>query len=98
MSYRSARTTLSFIQAFLLLLTICFTYPAASQDRPPEYQIGAGDIVRITVFQNPDLTVETRVTENGTITYPLVGSVKVSGMTTPAAEQAIAAALKGGGF
>jgi polysaccharide export outer membrane protein len=71
---------------------------ALAQDRAPEYQLAAGDIIRVTVFQNPDLTVETRVTESGTISYPLVGSVKVSGMTLPAAEQAIANALKAGGF
>ena len=75
-----------------------FCLEAGAQDRPAEYQLGAGDIVRVTVFQNPDLTVETRVTENGTISYPLVGSVKVGGMTIPAAEQAIATALKNGGF
>jgi polysaccharide export outer membrane protein len=42
--------------------------------------------------------VETRVTENGTISYPLVGTVKVGGLTIPAAEQAIAKALSAGGF
>jgi polysaccharide export outer membrane protein len=34
------------------------------------------------------------VTENGTISYPLVGTVKVGGLTIPAAEQAIAKASK----
>ena len=70
----------------------------SAQDRQPEYQLGAGDTIRIQVFQNPDLTVETRVTENGTASYPLVGSVRIGGMTIPAAEQAIAKALKDGGF
>jgi|CXWL01.1.fsa_nt_gi polysaccharide export outer membrane protein len=72
--------------------------PAAPQERQPEYQIGAGDSIRIVVFQNPDLTVDTRVTENGTISYPLVGSVRIGGMTIPAAEQAIARALQAGNF
>ena len=72
--------------------------PAGAQDRQPEYQLGAGDSIRIVVFQNPDLTVETRVTENGTISYPLVGSVTIGGMTIPAAEQAIAKALQAGNF
>lgn len=73
---------------------------AGAQDRPaqPEYQVGAGDAIRITVFQNPDLTVETRVTENGTISYPLIGLVKIGGLTIPAAEAAIAKALKDGNF
>lgn len=71
---------------------------AHAQDKLAEYQLGAGDSIRITVFQNPDLTVETRVTENGGISYPLVGTVRIGGMTIPAAEQAIAKALKDGNF
>jgi len=66
--------------------------------RQSEYQLGAGDTIKIVVFQNPDLTVEARVTENGTISYPLIGGVKIGGMTISAAEQTIAKALKDGGF
>jgi len=75
-----------------------FALGAYAQDKLAEYQLGAGDSIRITVFQNPDLTVETRVTENGSISYPLVGTVKIGSMTIPAAEQAIAKALKDGNF
>jgi polysaccharide biosynthesis/export protein len=69
-----------------------------AQGKVPEYQLGAGDNIRVVVFQNPDLTVETRVTENGTITYPLVGELKVGGLTIPDAEQKLAKALKEGHF
>jgi polysaccharide export outer membrane protein len=75
-----------------------FAANVSAQERQPEYQLGSGDTIRITVFQNPDLTVETRVTENGTISYPLVGSVRVGGMTIPAAEQTIAKALRDGNY
>lgn len=71
---------------------------AQAQDRHPEYLLGPGDSVRITVFQNPDLTVETRLSENGAITYPLIGVMRIGGMTIQSAEQAIAKALSGGGF
>jgi len=63
-----------------------------------EYRLGAGDNVRVSVFGNPDLTVETRVSEAGTITYPLVGVVKVGGLTISLAQQAIAKALHDGNF
>ena len=43
--------------------------PAATVS-PNEYRLGSGDVVRITVFQNPDLTLETRVTEAGIVSYP----------------------------
>lgn len=66
--------------------------------RKLEYQLGAGDSIRVVVFQNVDLTTEARVTENGTISFPLIGEVRIGGMTIPTAEQTIAKALKDGGF
>lgn len=92
MNARRLRAQLWFIVAAFFALC------SHAQDRQPEYQLGAGDNIRVTVFQNPELTVETRVTENGTISYPLVGSVRVGGLTIPVAEQTIAKALKDGNF
>ena len=60
--------------------------------------LGAGDTVRITVFQVPDLTTETRVSERGTIVFPLVGELAVSGQTPAGAGAAIAARLTQGQF
>jgi polysaccharide export outer membrane protein len=67
---------------------------AATQD----YLLGAGDVIKISVFQNPDLTVQTRVSENGSITYPLIGTVQVGGLSTAAVEKRIARMLKDGSF
>ncbi|MEJ7931951.1 polysaccharide export protein EpsE [Ramlibacter sp. AN1015] len=64
----------------------------------PEYKLGPGDAIRIQVFQNPDLTVEARVSENGTISYPLIGSVQVGGLSIGQAERRIADALVKGGY
>lgn len=69
-----------------------------AQDRQPEYQIASGDSIRVVVFQNPDLTVETRVTESGTISYPLIGTVRIGGLTISEAEKVIASALAAGRF
>src|SRR5690606_19617720 len=63
-----------------------------------EYKLGAGDTIRITVFQNPDMELETRVSEEGSINYPLIGTVQVAGLSTSAAEQLIAERLTSGGF
>lgn len=82
---------------FVLLLGL-FSLCASAQSKPAEYRLGDGDSIRVLVFQNPDLTVETRVTENGTITYPLIGTLTIGGMTIPGAEQTIAKALSDGGF
>jgi polysaccharide biosynthesis/export protein len=70
----------------------------APQDRLAEYRLGAGDSIRISVFQNPDLTLETRVGEDGAITYPMIGRVAIGGTTIAKAEQTIAKALDAGNF
>jgi polysaccharide export outer membrane protein len=61
-------------------------------------KLGAGDAVHVTVFQQPDLTTDARVNEQGAISMPLIGAIKVGGQTTSEAAQAIADALKEGKF
>src|SRR6476646_5219556 len=63
-----------------------------------DYRLGPGDQIRVQVYQNPDLTVETRVSEQGTINYPLIGAVEIGGTTIGDAEKKIAAALRSGNF
>jgi polysaccharide biosynthesis/export protein len=60
--------------------------------------VAPGDVLRIAVYGNPDLTTVTRVQPNGTITFPLVGEVTVGGETLPTAERRIAERLSRGGF
>lgn len=69
--------------------------PAHAQ---PEYLLVPGDILKISVFKNPDLSLDVRVSESGVIGYPLIGSVPVKGLTLPAAESKIAQMLRDGGF
>jgi polysaccharide export outer membrane protein len=83
--------------AWAALLTF-LSLSAHAQAAGPEYKLGSGDTLRVTVFQNPDLTLETRVTEAGVISYPLLGSVRVGGLTVSQAEQAIADGLRKGNF
>jgi polysaccharide export outer membrane protein len=63
-----------------------------------DYKLGPGDQIRVQVYQNPDLTVEARVSENGTINYPLVGNINLGGNTISQAENKIAAALRDGNY
>jgi polysaccharide export outer membrane protein len=73
--------------------------PAAeSKAEQDQYRIGAGDTVRITVYQSPDLSLETRLTEAGVISYPLIGAIRLGGLTINEAEAALANALKKGDF
>lgn len=63
-----------------------------------DYVLGAGDVIRVTVFQSPDLTLETRIPESGTVTYPLLGAIKLGGLTIGQAESRIAEGLRDGKY
>ena len=71
---------------------------AAPVRAQPEYLLAPGDILKITVFKNADLSLDVRVSESGAIGYPLIGSVPLKGLTLPAAEAKIAQMLRDGGF
>ncbi|WP_081626883.1 polysaccharide export protein EpsE [Herbaspirillum frisingense] len=60
--------------------------------------LGAGDVIRVKVYGSDDLSLETRISEAGVISYPLVGEVKVGGLSTAQAETKIASLLKNGGY
>ncbi len=79
------------------LLGLCCGLHVQAQGKL-DYPLGAGDGIRIQVFQNPDLTIETRVSENGSITYPLLGAVELGGLSIAEAEKKIGDALQQGGF
>jgi polysaccharide export outer membrane protein len=54
---------------------------AAAPDLVPPLRIGSGDLIEVSMFQNPDLSGRYRVDEMGDITAPLIGRVHVAGMT-----------------
>lgn len=89
-----------FALLFAALIAFATTLHAADSDVAvaPDYKLAAGDTIRIQVYQNPDLTLETRVSEGGAISYPLIGGVRLGGLSLDAAEQQIARQLKEGGF
>jgi polysaccharide export outer membrane protein len=72
--------------------------PASAEAARDDYVLGAGDAIRILVFQNPDLTVEARVSEAGVISYPLLGAIRVGGLSPTAVERLIAQRLRDGKF
>ena len=73
--------------------------PATAPAKPvAEYRLGAGDAVRISVYQNPDLTLEARIGEAGVVSYPLLGNIKIGGMSVSAAEALIAEGLSSRNF
>lgn len=79
----------------LTLFLVIYSACALSQD---DFRLGAGDVVKITVYDQPDLSTNSKVNAAGVIVMPLVGAVKVGGLTATQAEQRIAQMLQEGGF
>src|SRR5712664_3570637 len=95
------------LAALLCLAAVTLSVAAFGQSREtqlPTLQLqsretlGEGDSIRITVFQNPDLTTETRISERGTITFPLIGEISLAGLTPAGAQARIARQLIEGKF
>ena len=71
---------IAFVLGNLALAPVCL-----SQEGPPstpDYRIGPGDVVRVDAFQNDEISGEFSVETSGNITFPLLGSVPVQGLTT----------------
>ena len=83
--------------ALVALLPVLAPMQAHAQPKG-DYVIGAGDVLRINVYQNQDLTLETRVNESGLISYPLLGTLKLGGLSVSQAEKTIADGLLKGNF
>lgn len=63
-----------------LLLTFLFLY-GSNISYALDYIVGEGDVLRIAVYDHPDLTTTARVSGESVIRFPLIGEVKVGGLT-----------------
>jgi polysaccharide export outer membrane protein len=95
----------SFVRWFLhsllwvsLLGSSAFAQTTATAVVKSDHTLGAGDVLRVAVYQNPDLSLETRIAESGDISFPLIGNVTLGGLAIPAAEERIAKMLRDGKF
>lgn len=80
----------------IVMITMCWlsmaTYAAE------EYKLGVGDVVRVNVYNNPDLATEAQLAEDGSISFPLVGKAVLGGLSKNDAEARLAKMLTDGGF
>lgn len=91
---------LSLLSLLLLLpLSACAINPAPQtyvvQTEGP-YTLDTGDVLRITVYGDEELSNQYRVSDEGAIAFPLVGAINVRGKTTKVAAARISAALAAG--
>lgn len=82
----------------LILIAALLCGAGASLAHAADVLLGPSDVVKISVYGNPDLSLETRISQSGTITFPLLGQVVVGGLPVAAAESKIAALLVSGGY
>ena len=61
-----------------------------------DYVVGPGDVLNITVYDNPDITTTVRVSGDGLITLPLLNQVEVSGLTISQVTEKISTLLSDG--
>ena len=80
--------------ALFLFLIALLLFPAVlySQD----YILGPRDLLKISVYDHGDLTTKVRISEDGEITFPLLGGIKVAGLTTQKLERKITSLLANG--
>ena len=91
MTLRPSRNLIVLFFCFVALLTL---RPAAAEVR----SLGVGDVVRIKVYGQPDLTTVTRISENNSINFPLIGDVIIGGLSAASAENLIESELSRKGF
>lgn len=82
-------------RAALLASVVLLACGVQQQSFAQDITLGAGDIVRISVYGQKDLDTVARISSDGSITFPLLGSVRLAGLYVRDAEQRIADELSG---
>jgi polysaccharide export outer membrane protein len=81
------------VQLAAALLAVCVSAAAPAQ-ADQAYQLGDGDVVQLTVYQRPDLSLESvRLGANGRMYVPGGGKVDLGGLTVAEAESQISSLL-----
>ena len=91
MWYLPTMAVMRFWFTVFLSVFLAVTPVGAQEDKTTEsvgYEVGIGDVIEVTAFQEEEITGEFLVEASGAITFPLLGPVPVAGMT-PAAISAI---------
>lgn len=93
-----------FLLALAAVLCACAAAPeprladnvSRTQFVPSTYRLGVGDVVRVDVFREPDLSLEAGIESSGNLNYPLIGYVQAVGLTARELETELARRLRAG--
>lgn len=76
-------------------LMFCSPFAAAEDSGMSNYRLGTGDTLSINVYDEKELSVEkARLSDAGTISIPMLGEIKVAGMTVSELESRVVDGLK----
>src|SRR5688572_31507245 len=92
-----ARTS-AIIATLLVCLIAGFAAPAPAAAQANDYVVGPQDVLLVNVFDQADLGGKYAVEADGSFTFPLIGRVKVAGLTLRDVEQLLRDELRKGFF
>lgn len=74
----------NYFKAFLISVLLLFLAPlvSAAGQGLSDYPVGTGDLISIKVFGEEDLSLQVRLSDAGTVSYPFLGELKVAGKST----------------
>jgi polysaccharide biosynthesis/export protein len=81
---------------YFFILLAFFLSTSAALAAHTDYLVGGGDILKVTVYDHPDLDTTVRVTSDGTIPFPLVGQVQIGGLPVSQVAETLAEMLANG--
>lgn len=79
---------------FLILIPLSLFATEESSQQHEAYKLGAGDIIKITVFNQSDLSGEYTISGTGQISLALIGSIEARNLTLLELKQRIIGELK----
>lgn len=79
-----------FLTGILLLLSVVEVFAAGD-----DYRIGPGDTIKISVYDEPDLTIQTKVSKSGVVNFPFLDDIEVVGLTSKQIETKVYDGLLG---
>lgn len=96
----ASRTCLVFAALFLLSVGLLRAQrlPSTTEIKPLSYAIALTDRLRISVYQEDDLSIIARVDAKGCVNLPLVGEVQIAGLSIADAQRVVEAAYREGRY
>ncbi len=85
-----------YLALFVVICGLNGSYSVALDAK--DYILGAGDSVRISVYDNADLETVARISEQGKITFPLLNEISIAGLSPRGVEELIETSLAKQGF